>query len=120
MDITLIAMLVAGLAIIYTIFLIASIMKLPTGEGKMIGIALAIQEGANAYLARQYRVIGLIGIVIFLLLGLFLNWLTALGFLLGAVLSGITGYIGMMVSVRANVRTAEAAKKGLAAALNVA
>ncbi|KKR90041.1 MAG: K(+)-insensitive pyrophosphate-energized proton pump, partial [Candidatus Uhrbacteria bacterium GW2011_GWE2_41_1153] len=120
MDITLIAMLVAGLAIIYTIFLIAWIMKLPSGEGKMKGIALAIQEGANAYLARQYRVIGLIGVFVFLLLGFFLNWTTALGFALGAVLSGIAGYIGMLVSVRANVRTAEAAKTSLASALNVA
>jgi len=120
MDIMLIAMLVAGLAIIYTIFLIAWIMKLPSGEGKMKGIALAIQEGANAYLARQYRVIGLIGVFVFLLLGFFLNWTTALGFALGAVLSGIAGYIGMLVSVRANVRTAEAAKTSLASALNVA
>lgn len=120
MDITLVAMLIAGLAIIYTIFLISWIMKLPSGEGKMKGIALAIQEGANAYLARQYRVIGLIGVFVFLLLGFFLNWTTAIGFALGAVLSGVAGYIGMLVSVRANVRTAEAAKQGLAQALNVA
>ncbi len=120
MDITLLAMLVAGLAIIYTIFLISWIMKLPSGEGKMKGIALAIQEGANAYLARQYRVIGLIGVVVFLLLGFFLNWTTAIGFAVGAVLSGIAGYIGMLVSVRANVRTTVAAKDGLAPALNVA
>ncbi|MBU4315179.1 sodium/proton-translocating pyrophosphatase, partial [Patescibacteria group bacterium] len=120
MNIPLIAILVAGLAIVYTIFMIAWIMKLPSGEGKMKGIALAIQEGANAYLARQYRVIGLIGIFVFLIIGFFLNWTTAIGFLIGAVLSGIAGYIGMLVSVRANVRTAEAAKSGLASALNVA
>ena len=120
MDITLIAMLIALVAIIYTVFLISWIMKLPSGEGKMRGIALAIQEGANAYLARQYRVIGLIGVVVFLLIGFFLNWTTAIGFALGAILSGIAGYIGMLVSVRANVRTTVAAKDGLAPALNVA
>jgi len=120
MDITLLAMIIAVLAIIYTVFLISWIMKLPSGEGKMKGIALAIQEGANAYLARQYRVIGLIGIAVFLLLGFFLNWTTAAGFALGAILSGIAGYIGMLVSVRANVRTKVAAKDGLAPALNVA
>ncbi|MBT3230734.1 sodium-translocating pyrophosphatase [Candidatus Uhrbacteria bacterium] len=120
MDITLIAMLISIAAIIYTVFLISWIMKLPSGEGKMKGIALAIQEGANAYLARQYRVIGLIGVVVFLLLGFFLNWTTAAGFALGAILSGIAGYIGMLVSVRANVRTTVAAKDGLAPALNVA
>ncbi|PIX62377.1 sodium-translocating pyrophosphatase [Candidatus Uhrbacteria bacterium CG_4_9_14_0_2_um_filter_41_50] len=120
MNVITLSVIVALAAIIYTIFLIVSIMKLPAGEGKMKGIALAIQEGANAYLARQYRVIAIIGVVIFFLLGFFLNWTTAFGFVVGAVLSGLTGYIGMMVSVRANVRTAEAAKNGMAAALNVA
>lgn len=120
MNILTLSLVVAMLAIIYTVFLISSILKLPSGEGKMKGIALAIQEGANAYLARQYKVIGMIGVVIFFLLGFILNWTSALGFLVGAVLSGVTGYIGMMVSVRANVRTAEAAKNGMATALNVA
>lgn len=120
MNVITLSVIVALAAIIYTIFLIVSIMKLPAGEGKMKGIALAIQEGANAYLARQYRVIAVIGIVIFFLLGFFINWTTAFGFVVGAILSGLTGYIGMMVSVRANVRTAEAAKGGMAAALNVA
>ncbi|MFH1712010.1 MAG: sodium-translocating pyrophosphatase [Patescibacteria group bacterium] len=120
MDITTYSLIAAGAAIIYTGFLINWIMKLPTGEGKMKGIALAIQEGANAYLARQYRVIGVIGVIIFGLLAYFLGWVVAFGFLVGAVLSGLTGYIGMMVSVRANVRTAEAAKDGLAKALSVA
>ena len=120
MDVLTLSVIVAVLAIVYTAFLISWIMKQPAGEGKMKGIALAIQEGANAYLARQYRVIGVIGIVVFLLLGFFLNWTTAFAFLVGAVLSGLTGYIGMLVSVRANVRTAEAAKKGMAQALAVA
>lgn len=120
MDVTQISLIVAAIALVYTGFLIRWIMKLPAGEGKMKGIALAIQEGANAYLARQYRVIGVIGVAVFFLLAYFLGWLLAAGFLVGAVLSGVAGYMGMLVSVRANVRTAEAAKNGLPAALNVA
>ncbi|PIZ53644.1 sodium-translocating pyrophosphatase, partial [Candidatus Uhrbacteria bacterium CG_4_10_14_0_2_um_filter_41_7] len=120
MDITMISLVVATVAILYTVFLIRWIMQLPSGEGKMKGIALAIQEGANAFLARQYRMIGIIGAVLFVLLGVFLGWTMALGFLVGALLSGFAGYAGMLVSVRANVRTAEAAKNGLAKALDVA
>lgn len=120
MDVAQISLIVAAIALVYTGFLIRWIMKLPAGAGKMKGIALAIQEGANAYLARQYRVIGVIGVVVFFLLAYFFGWLLAVGFLVGAVLSGVAGYMGMLVSVRANVRTAEAAKKGLPAALNVA
>ncbi|MFH1631977.1 MAG: sodium-translocating pyrophosphatase [bacterium] len=120
MDITYYAIIVAVLTIIYASFVIRWIMKLPSGEGKMKGIALAIQEGANAYLARQYKVIAMIGVVIFALLGFFLGWNVAIGFAVGASLSALAGYIGMQVSVRANVRTAEAAKNGLASALNVA
>ncbi|MDP2632019.1 MAG: sodium-translocating pyrophosphatase [Candidatus Uhrbacteria bacterium] len=120
MDIAYYAIIVAVLTIIYSSFLIRWIMKLPSGEGKMKGIALAIQEGANAYLARQYRVISIIGVFIFAILGFALGWNVAIGFLVGAILSGLAGYIGMQVSIRANVRTAEAAKTGLAEALNVA
>ena len=108
------------LAIIYGLILIAWIMKLPAGDGKMKGIALAIQEGAQAYLNRQYKVIGAIGVAVFALLWIGLGLKVALGFAVGAILSGVAGYIGMHVSVRANVRTAEAAKKGLKEALNVA
>ncbi len=120
MDVTTYALIVVAIAVAYTLLLIRWILKLPSGEGKMKGIALAIQEGANAYLARQYRVIGIIGIVIFFILAFLLSWNIAFGFLVGAVLSGLTGYIGMIISVRANVRTAEAAKKGLKEALEVA
>jgi K(+)-stimulated pyrophosphate-energized sodium pump len=108
------------LAILWGAVLTQWILKRPAGEGKMKGIALAIQEGASAYMARQYKVITCIGVVIFVVLGLALNWTLAIGFLVGAVLSGIAGFIGMSVSVRANVRTTEAAKIGLAEALDVA
>jgi K(+)-stimulated pyrophosphate-energized sodium pump len=107
-------------AIGYGAFLSARILKFPAGEGKMLGIAKAIQEGASAYLNRQYKTIGAIGAVIFLVLGFALNWGVAAGFAVGAVLSAIAGFIGMNISVRANVRTAEAAKKGLREALSVA
>jgi K(+)-stimulated pyrophosphate-energized sodium pump len=120
MNISYLALIVAAAAIVYTGFLIRWIFKRPSGEGKMKGIALAIQEGANAYLSRQYRAIAMVGIIIFFLLGFFLNWTMAIGFLVGAILSGLAGYIGMLVSVRANVRTAEAAKHGLSKALDVA
>ncbi|MFH0804565.1 MAG: sodium-translocating pyrophosphatase [Patescibacteria group bacterium] len=111
----------AAVAIIYGVLLIRWILKLPRGDEKMQSIARAIQEGASAYLNRQYRTVGIIAIVVFIGLWLLLNDLRpAIGFLVGAVLSALAGYIGMNVSVRANVRTAEAAKQGLARALSVA
>jgi K(+)-stimulated pyrophosphate-energized sodium pump len=111
----------AGLvALIYGGFLIQWILRLPSGDGKMIGIAKAIQDGANAYMARQYKTIAFIGIVVLILIGLFLNWWLAAGFAVGAVFSGLAGFTGMFISVRANVRTTEAAKTGLKEALNVA
>ena len=110
----------ASLAIVWGAVLAKWIVRQPAGEGKMVEIAKAIQEGAEAYLKRQYRTIGMIGVVIFLVLWWLLGRNTALGFAVGAILSSLAGYIGMSVSVRANVRTAEAAKKGMKEALDVA
>jgi len=113
------ALISSLLAIGYGIFLIKWILKLPTGDEKMQSIAKAIEEGANAYLYRQYKTVALVAVVLFFLL-LFLGFFASLGFLIGAVASALAGYIGMYISVRANVRTTEAAKKGLKEALNVA
>ena len=104
----------------YGLGLAKSILKLPTGSDKMREMSDAIAEGAKAYLNRQYKTIGGIAVVLFFVLWWGLGITSALGFVVGAVLSGLAGYIGMNVSVRANVRTTEAAKSGLAAALDVA
>src|ERR1700674_3067534 len=108
------------LAIVYGVWAIQSVMAADAGSQKMQEIAAAIREGAQAYLKRQYATIGMVGIVIFLVLGYFLGWLVALGFAIGAVLSGAAGFIGMNVSVRANVRTAHAAITSLDAGLKLA
>ncbi len=112
----------AALAIVYGLVYIRFILRLPDGNDKMKQIAAAIQEGAKAYLNRQYRSVAIVAVVLFLIIGLIpsLGWLTALAFIIGAILSAVAGYIGMNISVRANVRTAEAARHGLAKALNVA
>ena len=110
----------AVVAIVYGVLSIRWIWGLPDGNEKMRKIAAAIQEGATAYLNRQYKAIGIVGAVLFVVIGVFIDWATAGGFLIGAVFSAATGYIGMNVSVRANIRTAEAARSGVNEALAVA
>ena len=116
------ALACAALAVVYGILSTQWILSKPTGNERMQEIASAIQEGAQAYLNRQYTTIGVVGTVLFLAIGFIpqLGWTTAFAFLIGAVLSGAAGYIGMYISVRANVRTAEAARHGTNAALNIA
>ncbi len=116
------ALICAGIGIAFGIALAAWVVRQPAGTERMLEIARAVQEGAEAYLRRQYMTIGIVAIAPFLLLGFYhkLGWGTAVGFLIGAALSAAAGFIGMNVAVRANVRTAEAAKRGLKPALDVA
>ena len=108
------------LAVLYGVISARWILKQPAGSERMQQIAQAVQEGARAYMNRQYATISIVGVVLFLVLGIALDWYSAIGFAIGAIFSGLAGYIGMFVSVRANVRTAEAAKLGVNPALNVA
>jgi K(+)-stimulated pyrophosphate-energized sodium pump len=108
------------LALIYAIWATFSVMQADPGSARMQEIAAAVREGAQAYLRRQYTTIGVVGIVIFLIVGYFLGWLVGVGFAIGSILSGAAGFIGMNVSVRANVRTAQAAIGSLAGGLELA
>jgi len=110
----------ALVAVIYGLLTTTWVLGKPAGSEKMQTIAAAVQEGAKAYMNRQYGTIALVGVVLFVVVGLALDWATAVGFAIGAVFSGMAGYIGLFVSVRANVRTAEAAKEGVKPALKIA
>ncbi|KKS13474.1 MAG: K(+)-insensitive pyrophosphate-energized proton pump [Candidatus Magasanikbacteria bacterium GW2011_GWA2_41_55] len=116
----LLSLVAAVVAIAYGIVMVISINKKPAGDERMNAIARAIQDGARAYLNRQSKTVAVIGLVVFAILWWFLNFKMAAGFAVGAILSGLAGYIGMNISVKANVRTAEAAKSGLKPALALA
>ena len=105
------------LAVLYAIWATYSVMQADPGSDRMQQIAAAVREGAQAYLRRQYTTIAVVGVIIFLIVGFFLGWLVGIGFAIGAILSGSAGFIGMNVSVRANVRTAQAAIGSLAGGL---
>ena len=108
------------LAIAYGVWAVRSILAADAGNERMQEIAAAIQEGASAYLNRQYRTIAMVGVVIAILVYVLLGEKETIGFLVGATLSGLAGYVGMLVSVRANVRTTQAASNSLAAGLSMA
>src|SRR5271155_4479409 len=108
------------LSIVYGVYTVSSLMAADAGSQRMQEISDAVREGAQAYLRRQYATIAGVGIVVFIALGLLLSWTVAIGFAIGAILSGAAGFIGMNVSVRANVRTAQAATKSLAGGLDIA
>ena len=108
------------LSIVYGYFTGKNILSASTGNSKMQEIASAIQIGAKAYLNRQYKTIAIVGLVVLVIISLSFSFLVGLGYLIGAALSGIAGYVGMLVSVQANVRTAEASRKGLSNGLSIA
>ena len=120
MDLVTIAIILGLLAIVYGFITSRQVLGAPAGNEKMQEIAGAIQEGAKAYLNRQYTTIGMVGVVVAIIVGIFLGMIPAVGFVIGAVLSGVAGYIGMNISVKSNVRTAAAAESGLQQGLTLA
>ena len=121
MNTYLILSILAGLGSVgFGVYLTTEILKLPLGTPKMNAIADAIKEGAQAFLKREYQTIGLLSLVIVVILGLTLGWMSGVAFAIGALCSAVAGFIGMNVAVRANVKTASAAREGLGAAMNVA
>src|SRR5688572_2539041 len=121
MDLTLTLVIVAGLlAVLYAAVQSSALLRASPGNARMQEIAAAIQEGAQAYLRRQYTTIAIVGVVILIIVALLIGPLAAVGFLIGAVLSGLAGFAGMLISVRANVRTAQAASEGLEKGLSMA
>jgi len=116
----LVCTLIGIAGVIFSVILAKAVKNAPAGDEKMNEIADAIKEGAIAYLNRQMKSMGITGIILFVIIGIFLGWTTAIGFLIGAIASFVAGYVGMRVSVIANVRTAEAAKSGIAAGLKLA
>ena len=120
MNVVLIAIACGVIAVLYGIFTSRQVLASSAGNERMVNVASAIQEGAKAYLGRQYTTIAMVGVVVAVLVGLFLGITEAVAFLIGAILSGAAGYIGMNISVRANVRTAEAARTSLQRGLTVA
>jgi K(+)-stimulated pyrophosphate-energized sodium pump len=120
MTLTLFAIACGVLALLYGIFTSGQVLRAPAGNQRMVEVAGAIQEGAKAYLGRQYTTIGIVGVVVAALIFFLVGPLQAIGFALGALLSGAAGYTGMNISVRANVRTAEAARSSLQSGLTLA